>query len=768
MNKEQSHKSYRPITVLTFRLNYLVHELDPLGYHLVNILLHAAVTLMYHSLCSSLLSRPGAAVAALLFAVHPVHTEAVSGVVGRAELLASLFFLSALLKYKDLSWRRTVEWKGLMWISLLVTLSMMCKEQGITVIALCALHEVFVEQKLSHTDLVVFSQIFAGGKVGLPPWVKLSAQRLSILVLAGICLMIGRLKIMGSQLPVFTKFDNPAAVAETPTRQLTHNYLLTVNSWLLLAPADLCCDWTMNTVPLVTSVSDPRNLATILLYALLAHLAYKGFSCNPTHEASVILTGLGLLVLPFIPASNLFFPVGFVVAERVLYLPSMGFCLLVAFGCDKIFRKGGVCRYLVLAGLALTLATHSCKTIMRNEEWKDEYALFKSGLRVNAGNAKLFNNVGHALESKGRYEEALNYFHAAVNVQPDDIGAHINVGRTYNHMARFNEAEEAYLKAKSLLPKPKPGESYQARVAPNHLNVFLSLATLISKNGSRLEEADLLYRQAISMRSDYTQAYINRGDILLKLNRTKEAQEVYERALFYDNTNPDIYYNLGVVLIEQGRHGQALAYLNKALEFDPDHSQALLNSAMLIQESGSSQLRQLAVDRLNKIVEKGQVNERVYFNLGMLSMDGGNLETSEYWFRKAIELKNDFRSALFNLALLLSDSDRPLEAAPFLHQLIKHHPNHTKGLILLGDIYINHLRDLDAAEGCYRKILAVDPENVQGLHNLCVVMVERGQLGKARTCLQKAHNLAPQEDYIRKHLDIVELKIIETNKETEK
>jgi len=149
---------------------------------------------------------------------------------------------------------------------------------------------------------------------------------------------------------------------------------------------------------------------------------------------------------------------------------------------------------------------------------------------------------------------------------------------------------------------------------------------------------------------------------------------VYERALFYDNTNPDIYYNLGVVLIEQGRHGQALAYLNKALEFDPDHSQALLNSAMLIQESGSSQLRQLAVDRLNKIVEKGQVNERVYFNLGMLSMDGGNLETSEYWFRKAIELKNDFRSALFNIALLLSDSDRPLEAAPFLHQLIKHHP----------------------------------------------------------------------------------------------
>ena len=72
----------------------------------------------------------------------------------------------------------------------------------------------------------------------------------------------------------------------------------------------------------------------------------------------------------------------------------------------------------------------------------------------------------------------------------------------------------------------------------------MNLANLIAKNETRLEEADLLYRQAISMRADYTQAYINRGDVLLKLNRTKEAQEVYEQALFYDSNNPDIYYNV--------------------------------------------------------------------------------------------------------------------------------------------------------------------------------------------------------------------------------
>lgn len=82
----------------------------------------------------------------------------------------------------------------------------------------------------------------------------------------------------------------------------------------------------------------------------------------------------------------------------------------------------------------------------------------------------------------------------------------------------------------------------------------------------------------------------------------------------------------------------------------------------------------------------------------MLSMDDRNTEEAENWFRRAVHLKHDFRSALFNLALLLADDHRPLEAAPFLNQLVKHHPDHIKGLILLGDIYINNIKDLDAAE----------------------------------------------------------------------
>ncbi|KAL1459085.1 hypothetical protein WDU94_011094 [Cyamophila willieti] len=113
----------------------------------------------------------------------------------------------------------------------------------------------------------------------------------------------------------------------------------------------------------------------------------------------------------------------------------------------------------------------------------------------------------------------------------------------------------------------------------------------------------------------------------------------------------------------------------------------------------------------------------------------------------------------FNLALLLADDNRPLEAVPFLNQLIRIHPDHVKALILLGDIYINVMNDLDAADNCYNRILELEPDNIQAMHNLCVVLVERGHLERAEECLKRVHNLSPEEDYILRHLNIVQARL---------
>ena len=96
-----------------------------------------------------------------------------------------------------------------------------------------------------------------------------------------------------------------------------------------------------------------------------------------------------------------------------------------------------------------------------------------------------------------------------------------------------------------------------------------------------------------------------------------------------------------------------------------------------------------------------------------------------------------------------------MESVPFLHQLIRYHPDHVKGLILLGDFYVNHMRDLSAANNCYNRILEVEPDNIQARHNICVVMVERGQLLDARNCLKDCLKLK-HEDYILKHIQIIE------------
>ncbi|XP_056430373.1 protein O-mannosyl-transferase TMTC3 isoform X2 [Hyla sarda] len=763
MSEERSHKSYRPLTVLTFRLNYLFSELSAVSYHLLNLLLHAVVCVIFLKVCKIFLDNRSSLIAALLFAVHPIHTEAVTGVVGRAELLSSIFLLAAFLSYtKSKGPDNSIVWTPIAAAVFLVAVATLCKEQGITVVGICCVYEVFIAQGYTLPvlwDTVVQIRL---GKGSIPYSLLQTLLKLVVLMFSTLLLVVIRVQVIQSQLPVFTRFDNPAAVSTTPARQLTFNYLLPVNAWLLLNPSELCCDWTMGTIPLVESFLDVRNLATLLFFCFLGNLVI--YSIRYSGDSSkTVLMGLCLMVLPFIPASNLFFPVGFVIAERVLYVPSMGFCILVAHGWKKLSNISNKLRQLSWIFLALVLFTHAVKTFNRNWDWESEYTLFMSALKVNKNNAKLWNNVGHALENEKNYAKALKFFKQATYVQPDDIGAHMNVGRTYKNLNRSKEAEESYLIAKSLMPQVIPGKRYAARVAPNHLNVYINLANLIRTNESRLEEADQLYRQAISMRPDFKQAYISRGELLLKMNKPLEAKEAYLRALELDRMNADLWYNLAIVYIELKDPNEALRNFNQALELNHRHKLALFNSALLMQESGNPKLRPEANKRLLTYIEEEPRDANGYFNLGMLAMDEKKDLEAEKWMKKAIKLQNGFRSALFNLALLYSQTARELDALPVLEELLQYYPDHIKGLILKGDILMNQKKDTKGAKKCFEKILEMDPNNVQGKHNLCVVYFEERDLLKAERCLVETLALAPHEEYIQRHLSIVRSKIMALN-----
>ena len=156
-----SHKSFRPLCTLSFRLNYALHGLRPWGYHLLNLLLHGLVTGLFTAFSRPLLGTgPWSLLAGLLFASHPVHTEAVAGVVGRADVGAALFFLLSLLCYMrhcelrgDLQGasqrsRATRCWGWMLGSLWCAAASMLWKEQGATVLAVSAVHDLFVFQGL--------------------------------------------------------------------------------------------------------------------------------------------------------------------------------------------------------------------------------------------------------------------------------------------------------------------------------------------------------------------------------------------------------------------------------------------------------------------------------------------------------------------------------------------------------------------------------------------------------------------------------------------
>jgi hypothetical protein len=149
MSDPTSHKSYRPFTVITFRINYAIHGLEPWGYHLVNIILHAISTLLVWQLCTSVVfvKQPWLSFqAAVLFAVHPIHTEAVAGVVGRADVLSCTFFILSFLFYHDCVISKSNYLSYILKLLLCIvtgTLAMLSKEQGVTSFGVCILFDLF-------------------------------------------------------------------------------------------------------------------------------------------------------------------------------------------------------------------------------------------------------------------------------------------------------------------------------------------------------------------------------------------------------------------------------------------------------------------------------------------------------------------------------------------------------------------------------------------------------------------------------------------------
>ena len=347
-----------------------------------------------------------------MFAVHPVHSEAVAGIVGRADVLAAVFFLLSTISYhnhiesrdsnnsircsdkngncvKDNnSGESGVASVGLVSAVIFSALAMLSKEQGVTALGICFVTDFIVGKRGSEKNRSLF--LIAASTLGL---------------------ILTRGAVMGFKAPAFAKADNPAAGSESMlTRTLTFFYLPVFNAGLLICPSVLSFDWSMDAVPLVESVWERRNLASLAFYTMLAVILKKrafpavfgsgrrrsrsgnnNTKLAKTNDLDTFSTiSLCLCVLPFLPASNLLFYVGFVVAERVLYIPSIGFCLASGYAVAKVLcsrnkKKSKISLFCLFAVVCSPLLL---RTLIRNSDWRDEESLYQSGLRVNPPKGK--------------------------------------------------------------------------------------------------------------------------------------------------------------------------------------------------------------------------------------------------------------------------------------------------------------------------------------------------------------------------------------------
>ncbi|NXV29278.1 TMTC1 protein, partial [Rissa tridactyla] len=825
------------------RLNILLAGMNPFYFHAVNVILHCLVTLLLMYACDKAVFKDCrlAFVTALFFAVHPIHTEAVTGIVGRADVLACLLFLLAFLSYN-----RSVDqlYVGehfpptaspcfLLLSLFLGTCAMLVKETGITVFGVCLVYDFFslschglkprnggIHQRPARQPAASPSASlhvppasrengkhrFAhrgtwsschpaspeggqrSGGLSVPskamwairsyltannnqnflytarPFLKRAALVISYVILV----LYFRLWIMGGSMPMFSEQDNPASFSPyLLTRFLTYSYLLAFNAWLLLAPITLCYDWQVGSIPLIESIWDVRNLATVFLVLVMTLLSLHCIAAFKKLEHKEVLVGLLFLVFPFIPASNLFFRVGFVVAERVLYMPSMGYCILFVHGLKKLSTWLNKWRITVLTLFAFLLLLFSWKTVKQNEIWLSRESLFSSGVKTLPHNAKVHYNYANFLKDQGRNVEAIYHYKTALKLYPRHASALNNLGTLTKDVA---EAKDYYRRALQLNPQ--------------HNRALFNLGNLLKSQGKK-EEAVILLRDSIKYGPEFADAYSSLASLLAEQERLKEAEEVYKAGIENCPESSDLHNNYGVFLVDTGAPERAVSHYRQAIRLSPAHHVAMVNLGRLHRSLGQNKEAEAWYKRALKVSRKAEVLSP----LGALYYNTGRYEEALQVYREAASLQPSNKEIRLALAQVLAMMGRTKEAEKMTNHILNEDAECLECYRLLSAIYSkqehyvkaleaiekalqlkpkdpkviselfftkgNQLREqnlLDKAFESYKRAVELNPDQAQAWMNMGGIEHIKGSYITARGYYEKALQLVPNSKLLKENL----------------
>lgn len=560
---------YRPLTLVMFAIEYQFFGQNPFIGHLVNTLLYGLTGFVLYWLLLQLF-RPKddpakayfiALAASLLFITHPIHTEAVANIKGRDEIVALLGSLAALYY----SFRAYFEKKNLFHIvaGVIFFLALLSKENAITFVVVAPLTFYF----------------FTKAKAG-----KIVAQT-GPFVAAAVLFLVIRTSVIGPGLgdpPMelmnnpFLKWNGSQYVPFTASERLaTVFFTLGKYLQLLVYPHPLTHDYYPRHIGIL-SFGDWRVLLSLLMYIGLGVFAILGL-----RRKNPVSYGIWFYLLTLSIVSNIIFPIGTNMAERLAFMPSVGFAIAIAALAYRLTFKKKITRfkqlYPALGVLLIVAALFSIKTITRNPAWTSNFTLFTTDISTSPNSAKLRNAVGGELVTQSVNElneqvkqsmltEAAGHLQEAINIHPTYKNAYLLLGNCYNYLKQFDQSIANYRKALELDPGYE--EAY------NNLSITLQQAgRYYGEEQGDLARAIQYLEQAYQMNPDDYEtvrllgvAYGIGGDV-------QRAIEYFTKGVELEPNNAGAWYDLGSAYYNAQMPEQGNAYIQKALEINPNIAQ---------------------------------------------------------------------------------------------------------------------------------------------------------------------------------------------------
>uniref|UniRef100_A0A4X2KAJ1 Transmembrane O-mannosyltransferase targeting cadherins 1 n=1 Tax=Vombatus ursinus TaxID=29139 RepID=A0A4X2KAJ1_VOMUR len=543
MAENTSHKSYRPLCVLTFKLNVYLAGMNPFYFHAVNIILHCLVTLVLMYTCDKIVFKDHrlAFVTALIFAVHPIHTEAVTGIVGRADVLACLLFLLAFLSYSrsmDLLYigecfpPKTSPFFLLLSL-FLGTCAMLVKETGITVFGVCLVYDLFslphnrgkwsnqeVQQWISH-------QPVASELALLPSSHKENAKQHPK----------GTWNSCPSLLPTEQKNVIPVS------RPAMWNILSMGYCILFVHGLNKLCTW-LNRCGAITLI-----MSTLLLLLL--------FSCKTVKQNEIWLSRESLF------------------RSGVETLPHNAKVHYNYANFLKDQGRNGEAIYHYKTALKLyphhASALNNLGTLTKDKTEAKEY--YQRALQLNPQHNRALFNLGNLLKSQGKKEEAIIFLRDSIKFGPEFADAYSSLASLLAEQESFREAEEVYQTGIKNCPESSD--------LHNNYGVFLV-------DTGAPESAMYHYQQAIQLSPRHHVAMVNLGRLYRSLRENKEAEKWYKRALDITQT-VEILSPLGALYYNTGRYEEALQIYREAAALQPSAKEIQLALAQVLAMMGQTE-----------------------------------------------------------------------------------------------------------------------------------------------------------------------------------